>query len=109
MGQGQEAGEEGGTIVWQSKSYRETVHWKCNPAKRKAALYQRKRRPSRQSIKAELLVVTWPAYALSFSFRCASFRCAFRNPCRRGAEIPIKAASKKERTIWHFPRLLTTS
>jgi hypothetical protein len=35
MGEGQEAGEESGGIVWQSKSYRKTVHWKCNLAKEK--------------------------------------------------------------------------
>jgi hypothetical protein len=35
MGEGQEAGEVGSRIVWQSKNYGKTVHWKCKRAKEK--------------------------------------------------------------------------
>ena len=43
MGEGKKADEEGGRIVWQSKSYGKTVHGNCNPAKKKSSLIPAKK------------------------------------------------------------------
>jgi hypothetical protein len=102
------------------------VHWKCNPAKEKQAYTGEKGGPRgnllRQNYSSLDLARVCPLILLPLFLPESIGHCpgqigqeishtitvCGQVPLRREAEIPAKATSKKGRTIWHFPRLLTT-